>query len=552
MGMRKQTMFRWLMVVTKGYRFRLLLTAALGVTRVLLDLCLVYFCKQLVDIATGHSTDALTSYIFGLIVVIVFELFCSTLNSRMAELIEASLKNDIRLRIFNTLLHSRWDGRESFHSGDLLARLTEDVRMLSESLTKTLPSIIISGVQLIAAFAFLCYFSPALAFTLLFILPFFLVMGKVFFFRIRRYTASIRQKESLLQEHLQESLQHRILLLTLDYTYRALSEADKQQQSLYRHIYKRTNFTNYSRTVVLAGFETGYMATFLWGVFGLRDGTITFGLMTAYLQLASQIQRPILGLVQLIPSIVQSYTAASRLIQIESQPQEEDDAVSTDSERMSSLAGIRIINVTFTYKGKRKPILNKFDYEFAPGSRTAIMGETGAGKSTLLRLILALLKPQSGSIALYDATKEVPTSVGTRCNIVYVPQGNTLLSGTIRQNLLMGDAHATDEMLQKVLHTAAADFVYTLKDGLNTRCGERGSGLSEGQAQRIAIARGLLRKGAILLLDEISSSLDEETETRMMSRLVEEYPERTILIVTHRSHVADYCTRVLSIRSSAD
>lgn len=534
-----------LSVATDGYRMHIALATIAGIVRVLAGLCFVFVSKHLIDIATNEAEGELLPSAITLVGIIIVELTCGIAINRWTELSDVGIRNTLRTHIFGRLLTTRRHGREAYHSGDLLARLTEDVRIVADSVCRKLPTLIIEGVRLVGAFCFLWWFSPVLALMLLLLTPLFFLLARIFFRRIRRHTTRIRSHESRIQEHLQESLQHRILLLTMQQTGSALQKLEQIQQSLYTRIGRKTNFTNYSRTMVMAGFNAGYLAAFLYGVVGLQAGTVSFGLMAAYLQLAAQVQRPIAEMASNIPTLVQAHTALSRLLQLEQQSQEDTYAEVGFTESQS--IGVRFTNVSFTYLGKERPAIDGFTHCFAPGSHTAIMGETGAGKSTLLRLILALLTPQKGSVELCSSSKAIIASPATRSKIVYVPQGNTLLSGTIRQNLLMGKPDATDEEMKQALHTAAADFVFSLKNGVNTRCGERGDGLSEGQAQRIAIARGLLKDGQILLLDEISASLDEETETLLMQRLIANYPNRTILIVTHRKQVADYCDDCLHI-----
>lgn len=541
-------MIRYIINMSRGFRLRISVSVIAGIIRVVTGLGFVAFSKRAVDIATGVTDGNLAMCVAGLIGAILIELICSATWSRTTDLAEADMKNDIQKRLFGRILNAEWNGRETFHSGDVLSRLTEDSRVAAECLCRTIPTVIIALCQFIGAFIFLCYFSPLLALFVTIILPLFIISGKAFFKRTKVLTRRIRGLESRLQERMQESLYHRILLLTCDYTARTMEAISSLLDARYRVVRRRSNLTTFSRTAVLAGFHSGYLAAFLWGIVGLRNGSITFGIMTAYLQLAGQIQRPLSELSRLLPGLIQSHTAFSRLAEIEKLPVEPNpqNSPAIDAAPM----GITFRNVSFTYPGSATPIFNHFNYTFPPGSRTAITGETGAGKSTLLRLILGLLKPQEGDIGLFrgeECEDVMAVTSATRGNIVYVPQGNSLLSGTIRRNLQIGKPDATEEEMRNALHAAAADFVFDLKHGLETTCGEHGDGLSEGQAQRIAIARGLLRTGSILLLDEISSSLDEPTETLLMQRLIEQQGSHTILMVTHRSSVLRYCDHNLHL-----
>ena len=230
-------------------------------------------------------------------------------------------------------------------------------------------------------------------------------------------------------------------------------------------------------------------------------------------------------------------------MELESLPCEED----VESLMLEGTAGVRFENVDFSFPDSLKPVLLHFTHDFKPGSRTAVLGPTGVGKSTMIRLLLSLLRPQSGNITVYAGEQSAPASPATRCNLVYVPQGNSLFSGTVRDNLLMGNPEATDEQLRSVLHIAAADFVFDLPGGLDAHCFEAGAGLSEGQAQRIAIARAILRPGSILLLDEFSSALDAETELILMQRLTAALPDHTMIFITHREKIIDYCTDVMTL-----
>ncbi|MDE6549073.1 MAG: ABC transporter ATP-binding protein/permease [Muribaculaceae bacterium] len=543
-------MIRYIWGITSGFRGRITISATAGIARVITGLIFVALSKRAVDLATGDATGNLVLCVAGLVCALMVELICAAIGNRTTELSEADMKNSIQKRLFTHLMSTKWNGNEKYHSGEVLSRLTEDCRVAAECLCQTVPTAMIATVQLVGAYFFLWYFSPLLAITLIVILPLFFFAGKVFFRKMKVLTRRIRDIESRLQEKMQESLQHRILLLTCRQTLRTIDAISALHHSRYSIIRRRTNITMYSRTAVIAGFESGYLAAFLWGIHGLYNGTISFGMMTAYLQLAGQIQRPLAELARLLPGLIQSHTAFSRISEIERMPVEEE---SSESEMPGNLTplGISFHDVSFSYPGKETPVMSKFNHIFAPGSKTAIMGETGAGKSTLLRMILALLTPQEGEIDIFSGSGEdvtaMPVSSATRGQIVYVPQGNSLLSGTIRYNLRTAKPDATEEEMRAALHDAAADFVFDLKFGLETTCGEHGDGLSEGQAQRIAIARGLLRPGAILLLDEISAALDEETEKQLMQRLSQRTGLNTILFVTHRPGVIPFCDDILRI-----
>ena len=319
---------------------------------------------------------------------------------------------------------------------------------------------------------------------------------------------------------------------------------DDLQNTEYGQVIARTRINIFARTTVGAAFSYGYIAAFLWGVYGIYRKMSTFGTMTAFLQIVGQIQRPVVNLTRQIPSFIYATASIDRLMELEASPKEETG----EQQMVGGVAGIRLKGLSFRYDDGDKDVFTGLDFDFAPRSRTAIVGETGIGKSTLVRLMLSVLRPTGGRIEIYGEEGEsYEASPMTRCNIVYVPQGNTLLSGTIRDNLRLGDPDASEERMWWALDTAEAHFVADLPDGLDTICGEKGAGLSEGQAQRIAIARGLLRPGSILLMDEFSSSLDPETEARLVGNLGREGSGKTIVFITHREGVVASCDRVLNL-----
>ena len=537
---------QWLWRATKGIRCRLLFNGVLGMVRVAAGLLFIYVSKQLIDMATGHiahASAAFTLYLALLVVFMVAQIGAVLCNSWFTNQTEVRMKNRLRHNLFTHLMNVTWMGKGCLHSGDILNRLEEDVRVVTEVVCRSLPDLTVTLINLSAAFLFLYRLSPPLAWCILFIMPVFLGLSKIYIRRMRRLTKDIRSTDSDVQSVLQESIQHRIVIQTMEQHDQMAGKLDMLQQALYDQTMDRTRFSLFSRSMVSFGFVAGYLFVFIWSLFQLQQGLITFGVMSAFLQLVGQIQRPTIELTRLLPQFVHATTSIDRLHELEALPGEE----TADRHRLDGKVGILMQEVTFGYE-EGKEVLHRFTHDFKPGSRTAVMGETGAGKSTTIRLILSLLKPKSGTIELYNASERIVADARSRCNTVYVPQGNSLLSGTIRDNLLLGDPDAGDPALYEVLHHTAADFVKDLPEGLNTVCGEQGGGLSEGQAQRIAIARGLLRKGNILLLDEFSASLDEETEEILMERLLANYPDKTMIFITHHETVAGYCSDVVHLK----
>lgn len=541
--MRINDCIRWLWSTSGGFRTAIACCAVAGTLHAGVSLFFVYVCKHLIDTATGESDDGLTVYIVCLVLCLVMQLLLSAVRSRLSARTEIRLRNELHRRLFVRLMGSCWSGRDTLHTGDVLNRLEEDVVTLTDALCRTVPAVFITLMQLGGALWLLSLLDTRLTGVLVFIMPVALLLSKSYVRKMRGMSRDIRDTDSLIQSHMQENLQHRILIRTLEYTARSVMRLAALQKILQDKIMRRTDLSVFSRSAVQTGFMAGYAVAFLWGVFGLRDGTVTFGMMAAFLQLVAQIQRPMVELSRQIPSFIRVFTSTERLAELAALPQEERGC----PVRLSGSIGVRIRQLTYAYPDSKRNVLENFTYDFKPGSLTAIVGETGAGKSTMIKLILALFRPDRGEIMFYDNEREVTASPLTRCNLSYVPQGNTLISGTIRSNLLMGNPHASDDELRSALHTAAADFVFSLPEGMDTMCGERGSGLSEGQAQRIAIARGLLRPGGILLLDEPTSSLDNETEKLLLQRLSRRIEGKTLILITHRETVNRLCTAVIRL-----
>ncbi len=537
---------RWLYTNSKGVRPAIVLNVVLGLVSIGCSLFFIDLCRSLIDAAAGGAP--MSSLVLPAAAVCLLRLArigILALSSRYENISYARLNFNIRSRLFSNLLQSQWMGKEKMHSGDALNRLFSDVDTVTKVVSQDIPSLFVTVFRLVAAILYMSFLDYRLALVIVGVSSLLLLAGKFFFRRLRKLNRDIRDTESAVQSHIQESIQNKTLLLSLEMERSAEKDLEGLQNEEYGQIMRRTNFNIWSRVAIGLTFAFGYLICFLWGVSGISAGVVTFGVMTAFLQLVAQIQHPLVNLTREVPSLIYATTSIDRLMELEDPIMEEEG----DPVRIPAPSGLRIKDLVFRYADGDRDIFSGFSYDFAPGSKTAIVGVTGIGKSTLIRLMLSLLRPISGSLTLYGpGGEEAVCSALTRNNFSFVPQGNSLLNGTIRDNLLLGNPSATDEQMYEALDAAQAGFVRELPEGLLSRCGEKGSGLSEGQAQRIAIARALLRPGNILLLDEFSSSLDPETELALIKSLTGGVAKgKTMIFITHRDVVNDYCDNVLKL-----
>ncbi|HZJ80538.1 MAG TPA: ABC transporter ATP-binding protein [Dysgonamonadaceae bacterium] len=528
---------QFLRYTSKGFRARIGIIILIGLAEVVFSLAFVWYSKIIIDTATGDREGVLLYYAIVLVVLIILQILFRLFDIRMRRMTEVRMGNSIRYSVFSHLLYTRWQELSSMHSGDMITRIIKDTDDVISMMVTAIPLTIVATTQFVGAVVLLYILDPVLALILGIGMPLLAFLSKLYYTHMRKYTLEVKESESLITSMVGESLLNQIVIRTFEQQENELDRLNKLQSKLHRSVHKRTNVSIFANLMLGITFNGGYITAFLWSTYGLAKKTVTFGMVTAYLQLVNRIQRPLFNLISLLPSIVAAKTAVERLVFLTGFKLEEND----EKILLEGDVTLTIENLSFAYTKDAKPVLSDFSMVVKPGTMVAVMGETGVGKTTLLRLLLALIKPTSGRIVIEDESQLVEVSESTRSNFVYVPQGGSLFSGSIRDNLLLGNKEASDEELSRVLHIASAGFVFDLPNGLDTMLGENGSGLSEGQAQRVAIARSLLRPGKILLLDEATSALDSETELRFLKNLKREIGDRTVLFITHHAEIASFC-----------
>ena len=537
-----KTLMKWLWHTWRGNQLQAVLNAVIGLLSVGISLGQVWAVKRAIDVASGTVEGDIYRAVGLMAILILSDFALNIAGIWIRNILGIKAQNRMQQRMLDRILRSVWRGREYHHSADVLNRLEFDVNNVVNFLTETIPNTLSVLAMFIGAFFYLFSMDKGLALTVIAIFPAFIAMSKVYIGKMRSLTRQVRDSDSKVQSVLQETIQYRMLIKTLESDEEMVGRLESTQNELRQRVVRRTKFSVFSNVIVNFGFAFGYLVAFLWAALRMAAHTLSFGGMTAFLQLVNKIQGPARNLTKLVPAFVSVFTAAERLMELEEDPLEEQGTPIY----IKGPCGIRLNHVGYTYADGEDRVIDDLSFDFKPGSCTAVLGETGAGKTTLVRMILALLQPQQGEVEIYHGAASQTLTPRHRCNFVYVPQGNTLMSGTIRENLRLGRLDATDEEMLEALHISCADFVSELPEGLSTYCSEQGGGLSEGQAQRIAIARSLLRDRSVMLFDEATSALDPETERQLLRNILSGH-DKTIIFITHRPAVIDYCDQTLKL-----
>ena len=532
---------RYLVLTIRNCRLLVFMALLLGILEVIVSLLQVWTVKRVIDSASINTGESIIRSIGILTLLIVLGFALTAFSTWVGNIEGTRAKNNMRQRILHKLLLSKDSGK--LHSGDIVNRIEIDVSTIINFVGYKIPESA-SGLIMFAA-AMVClyhldHYLPILVFGIIVIS---LAISRIYIKKMHKLIKDVRESEGSIQAVIQDSIQNRSLLKVLEATQTIAERFSFVQSNLFGNMKRSTSFSIRASAIVSAGESFVYILTFLWAALRMSAGTLTFGGMTAFLQLINKVYRPLRNLYGILPSFVGAVTSAERLMEMENWDKELND----NPIKMDGPCGIMLDNVSFRYDDSSEDVISNLSFDFRPGTSTALIGKTGTGKTTILRLLVALAVPQKGHVRVYNEKESFETSLSLRCNFIYVPQGNTLMHGTIRDNLLLGNPSATDEEIYEILHVCCADFVRSIPNGLDTLCHENGGGLSEGQAQRIAIARGLLHGGEILILDEVTSALDEETTKKLLDNLFENYADRTLIFATHDTLVIERCQRSCSL-----
>ncbi len=532
---------RYLVLTIRNCRLLVFMALLLGVLEVIVSLLQVWTVKRVIDSASINTGESIIRSIGILTLLIVLGFALTAFSTWVGNIEGTRAKNNMRQRILHKLLLSKDSGK--LHSGDIVNRIEIDVSTIINFVGYKIPESA-SGLIMFAA-AMVClyhldHYLPILVFGVIVIS---LAISRIYIKKMHKLIKDVRESEGSIQAVIQDSIQNRSLLKVLEATQTIAERFSFVQSNLFGNMKRSTSFSIRASAIVSAGESFVYILTFLWAALRMSAGTLTFGGMTAFLQLINKVYRPLRNLYGILPSFVGAVTSTERLMEMENWDKELND----NPIKMDGPCGIMLDNVSFRYDDSSEDVISNLSFDFRPGTSTALIGKTGTGKTTILRLLVALAVPQKGHVRVYNEKESFETSLSLCCNFIYVPQGNTLMHGTIRDNLLFGNPSATDEEIYEMLHVCCADFVRSIPNGLDTLCHENGGGLSEGQAQRIAIARGLLHGGEILILDEVTSALDEETTKELLDNLFENYADRTLIFATHDPLVIERCQRSCSL-----
>lgn len=544
--------WKWLLKYVSRYRAEVFLYVVIGILSIGMGLGSSVASKYLIDAVVSHSNETITVTAATVIGLSVAQIVVGAGASRISSVVGTRINNEIRADIYEHIVLSRWEDINKYHSGDLINRLEGDVNTVSGSVISFIPNVFTKLTQFLGCLAIVLYYDPTMVIFALISAPFLVLSSRFSAKMMRKFNLQSREMNGKIISFGEESMQNLQTIKAFDLTRRYTDNFKALLQS-YRIV--RLDYDKFSIVMSVCMSVIGLVVSYScygWGVYRLWQGAISYGTMTLFLQLSGQLTTSFSALVSLVPGAISIATAAGRVMEV-TELSRENDANKNVAENLFKIAcekGVTVSarNVTYSYADSEQAVLNNADFYAKSGETIAFVGPSGEGKTTLLRLVLGLIEPKSGKIEMETDGKVMKISDSTRRFCSYVPQGNAIFTGTVADNLRIVKPDAADVEIVNALKIADAwSFVEELPMGIDTLIGERGVNFSEGQVQRISIARAVLREAPVLIMDEATSALDSETENRVLKNLMLSNPKRTCILTTHRPSMLKYCDRVYRI-----
>lgn len=544
----------WMYGYARRYWKAMIFYIGAGIAGTLMGLGSSVASKFLIDAVTGHQMSSVGGAAGALIVLAVGNIGTRAVVSRISAKITVQSRNKMQADIYNSILYTDWESLQEFRSGDLLSRLEGDVRQVADSVIGWIPGVITRLFQFLGTLAVILYYDPTMAALAVLSAPVTLAASRILMKRMRDYSLQMRDVNDDLMSFQNDSLRNLQTVKAFGLMDVFSSRMTVLQDGYQEKMLNFNRFTIYTSSFLsMVGMAVSYIC-FGWGVYRLWGGYITIGTMMMFLQMAGALSTALSALIQTVPQAINATTCAGRLMSVAGLKREQtirEQAVKNLEKKSAGGLSVVLKEVQIGYRGA-PPVISGGDFQADRGEIVAVIGSSGEGKTTLLRLLLGLIYPAKGEAFLASEDGEqCPLSAGTRHFFSYVPQGNTMFGGTIAENLRLVKPEAGQEELEEALRTGCAwEFVKELPEGIHSPMGEQGGGFSEGQAQRIAIARAVLRDAPVLLLDEATSALDMETEKQVLENLMGDRKQRTCIVTTHRPSVLSMCHHIYEIQGN--
>lgn len=544
----------WLFSLSRCYKKEIFAVTVLSVIGTVFSLTTSLCLKYVIDIVTGSLNQSILLIVLAAVAMLLGSIFLSAITSRITTKVNVKIQNELQLQVYGTIFNAQWESLREYRKGDLINRINSDASLIASGAVSWWPTVITFAAKFIYTFVLIVMNDPIMAAIALMSAPISALLSRFMIRKMHNHSLKVKELSADIMSYQEDSFQNLQYIKSFGISDVINKRLIKKQQE-----YKEESL-NYNKVTVLMNIIMGLVGitvtfvSYAWGIYRLWEGFITYGTMVMFLQLTLTLSNSFNSILSVIPTTINLGTSAARIISLENLPEEKSTPTAEEKEfiksNFKSGVSINCSSLSFSYSDKpSERVLKNAGFSAGIGETIAIIGGSGIGKTTFFRLLLGLLEPTEGEITFKGINNEtIKAGPSTRELIAYVPQGNTIISGTVAENLRLIKKDATDEEIITALKLSCAyDFVSKLPQGINSQIGESGNGFSEGQIQRIAIARALIKDAPVLLFDEVTSALDEETEGRLLHNIQTHFKNKTIIFVTHKLNALDISDKVYKI-----